>query len=301
VGEKNLKGLPETNQNIPPYPYPYPPYPQVEDDEIDIVELLLILKKRFKWILGSTIIFVIGALLYIIAATPIYRTEASLLPIAIKSLGEFIQINLTPPLPVILKSRSVESKVIQKLNLIPLLVNKDEIRTNDEKKILNIAIDKFDKLITTTKDRNSKVVHLYVEVPKNPELSYQIAKTLLSETAKEANKLKNAAIQPLLKSLKKEIEKIQKYLEKNKNTSNIDFLKALWESYTSKYNYLLSLKNTPPFQIINPPYVPIKAYKPKKLLILTVAILTGFFLGIFLAFFVEWLESVKNRLKDIHR
>jgi len=298
VGEKNLKGLPETNQNIPPYPYPYPPYPQVEDDEIDLFEIFLILKKRFKWILGSLFIFVVGAILYIFLATPIYRTETSLLPIVIKSSGKFIQINLTPPLPVILKSRSVELKVIRKLNLIPLLVNEDEIRTNGEKKILAIAIDRFNKFITVTKDRNSNVVHLYVEAPKNPELSYQVTKTLLSEAAKEIDKLKNTTIQPLLNSIKREIERIQAVLEKNKNTSNVNFLTALLDEYTSQYNYLLSLKKTPPFQIISPPYVPIKAYKPKKLLILTIAILAGFFFGIFLAFFVEWLENAKNRFKD---
>ncbi|WP_197460563.1 GNVR domain-containing protein, partial [Thermodesulfatator autotrophicus] len=43
------------------------------------------------------------------------------------------------------------------------------------------------------------------------------------------------------------------------------------------------------------PVVPNKPYKPKKLLIVAVAMVSGLFLGVFLAFFVEWLENARKR------
>jgi uncharacterized protein involved in exopolysaccharide biosynthesis len=57
------------------------------------------------------------------------------------------------------------------------------------------------------------------------------------------------------------------------------------------------LKEKVSFQIIDPPYVPDpdKPYKPKKALIVALGLISGLFLGIFMAFFKEWLENVKRR------
>jgi len=54
------------------------------------------------------------------------------------------------------------------------------------------------------------------------------------------------------------------------------------------------------FQVIDPHYVqdPEKPYKPKKKLIVAVALVSGLFLGIFAAFFREWLDNVKKRHRE---
>jgi uncharacterized protein involved in exopolysaccharide biosynthesis len=56
----------------------------------------------------------------------------------------------------------------------------------------------------------------------------------------------------------------------------------------------LQLKQLKGIQLAVPPVVPDKPYSPKKVLILIISAVSGLFLGIFLALFVNWLEKVKK-------
>ena len=307
------------------YKIHYPPY--YEEDEIDIYKLWLILKKRFKWVIGSLLAFVIGALIYLAIAPPIYRTEAVIYPTNIdikipaisQSLTEVLIVSTNFPDPAdVLKSSYIREQVIKKLNLMPLLFpsewdkEKNNWKDPDNAPTILDALKKLNELITVSKPRRGNTITLSVEFPNKPEIAYSIAQAMLEEAKKFLKQRNEQLLQKYKTYLERKIAeikqkiktlKVQQAAEKNFQSVEIDLLlldfKQLKDIYRTIKFY--ELKFHEPFQIISPPYVPDKKepYKPKKGLILAISALTGLMLGIFLAFFVEWLESIRNRNKEI--
>ena len=117
--------------------------------------------------------------------------------------------------------------------------------------------------------------------------------------------IKQTYIEQRIGEIKRKIQtlKKQKVAETNSQNVELDLLLSDLKQFKDLYQTikLYEIKLDEPFQIISPPYVPDKKepYKPKKGLILAMSAISGLFLGIFLAFFVEWLESVRNRNKEI--
>ena len=307
------------------YTNPYPPCNG--DDEIDLYELWLILKKRFKWIIGSLLAFVIGALIYLAIAPPIYRTEAVIYPTNIdikipaisQSLTEVLIVSTNFPDPAdVLKSSYIREQVIKKLKLMPLLFpsewdkEKNTWKDPDNAPTILDALKKLNELITISKPRRGSTITLSVEFPNKPEVAYSIAQAMLEEARKFLKQQNAKLLQKYKTYLERKIAEIkqkiktlkeQQVARTNSQSVEIDLLLSDLKQFKDLYQTikLYEIKLDEPFQIISPPYVPDKKepYKPKKGLILAISALTGLMLGIFLAFFVEWLESVRNRNKEI--
>ena len=74
--EENKVNIPQPSVVGYPAPYGYDP----REDEINLAELWYVLVKRWKVILGVAAVATIGAVLYALSATPVYRAEAVFLP-----------------------------------------------------------------------------------------------------------------------------------------------------------------------------------------------------------------------------
>ena len=220
---EELKNFPESEtkfQNLTCY----------EDDEIDLYELWLILKKRLKWIIGSVVVFLTIAVVYLLVAPPVYRTEAVIYPtnvevkiptITTSVVDALLLSNDMPNLVAVLQSNYIRERIIKKLNLLPILFpdkwdNKTKTwkNPNDAPSILD-GLKKLNDLITVKQDKNTKAIKLSVEFPKNPQLAYLIAQNLIKETQ---DFLKNQTLTLLNKyetyiisHIKKVKEKINKY------------------------------------------------------------------------------------------
>jgi uncharacterized protein involved in exopolysaccharide biosynthesis len=368
-------------------------YYNCEDDEIDLYQLWLVLKRRFKFIIGTVIAFLGLALAYIFISPPIYKTETTIFPLGGKKEGiSSMLANLPISLPIpttssitvetVLKSRILRERIIKKLNLLPVIFsdlwdeNKHSWKSDIDKipTILDGAKE-LEKLISVSSDKRSGVITLSVEFPKNPQLAYKIAATALNETQKildEKNwslakqhriflenqikealgkwKLLEQVYSQFLQGKIKEVPLIvdeafiNQLLEKHnatqfnkKNHIDVESWKRKMKEFQSKlsvpsnisqyqFNYqklqwqmnLLQdilttlfqqyeiakaneIKEQIAFQVIDPPYIPEKdkPYKPRKILIIAVATVSGLFLGIFLAFFMEWLENIRTRYNQV--
>src|SRR6056297_701022 len=56
------------------------PDPYYYEDEIDLLDLLIVLAKRKKLIIGITTLFALASIAYALLATPIYRADTSIMP-----------------------------------------------------------------------------------------------------------------------------------------------------------------------------------------------------------------------------
>jgi len=67
---------------------------------------------------------------------------------------------------------------------------------------------------------------------------------------------------------------------------------TLLEKY---YTAKLFLENYEGIKVILKPPKPVEPYSPKPAVVLAISVASGLFLGIFLAFFVEWWEENKRK------
>jgi len=357
-----------------------------KNDEIDLYELWLLLKKRSKWILGTFIVFLTLAIIYIHISPPVYKTETAIYPLqgqqqtGLSALAGNFGISLSTSsqsltVEAILKSNTIKERIIKKLNLMPILFSSqwdNKTKTwKDPKNAPTIldGIKKLDKLISISTDKKTGVITIRVEFPKDPKMVYLIAKTLLEETNKilnekswslakkyrifVENQLKDAikklklleklykdflagkikevpiiidlsllknnenatlSVNPKkIQELRKELKQIKTLTIQDQNLPDYQFnlqkLQMQMDFMTNLLNYLAKqyeaakaqeIKENITFQVIDPPYIPDerKPYKPKKALILAVAGVSGLFLGVFLAFFREWIENVRRQREE---
>jgi len=71
--KKNEKNAPQV---LPPYGYT--PYCQPEEDEIDLRELWMTLKRRKRVVWSITLLFLVGAVIYLFVARPVYEASATI-------------------------------------------------------------------------------------------------------------------------------------------------------------------------------------------------------------------------------
>ena len=58
------------------------------------------------------------------------------------------------------------------------------------------------------------------------------------------------------------------------------------------------LENLKGYEMASQPIIPNKPVKPKKLLVVAISLISGLFIGIFLALFLSWLEEMKKKVQE---
>lgn len=144
------------------------------------------------------------------------------------------------------------------------------------------AFDVFSKLLSTSKDKDSGLVTLSVEW-ENPVLVQQWANDLV--------KALNAQLrQEAISKSQTSIEYLQKQLEQ---TANVELRKILFSMIEDNTKNITLAKTTEEyaFKVIDPAVVPEKKSKPKRGLIVAVALVLGLMLGVFVALIQNWRET----------
>jgi sulfur relay (sulfurtransferase) DsrF/TusC family protein len=261
-----------------------------EDDEIDLYELWLILKKRKKVIFISVLFFLIIGILYCAFTLPTYRATHVFRKTEI-SIGVF---------------KSLTNQLEEKLK------NKDYIALA---KLINCSPEEAKTLssISIESSRKSKDLFTLTIEGYNPTTFKNIDKNIESffksspVVRENLNAEKELLLQQLkdysskLNSLQKEANLLKKKILKGNiktlgfNPLDIDNSILEIKAKISELNY--KLQNLKPFETVTF-YVSDKPVKPKKELVIAVSIITGLFIGIFLAFFFEWLENVRKRYSE---
>jgi len=297
------------NSSQPSQSYPCEPY---DDDEINLLDLFMVLVRR-KWlIIGLVFLTGVAAVIISLLMTNIYRSEATIaareteqsagksISGALGGLGGLVasEIGLgggsdADKIEVLLKSRRLAELVVEKHNLLPVLFDKKwDAKKNTWIETPAPTIQDAYKLIKgdllkVSRDRKTDVITASIE-HKNPQFAKSMMQYYLTELSEglRAKVLKDA--QENMRFLSEQLDRTTDPLlrEKIYNMLAKEIEKDTFARAQTYYG----------FYVLDPPIAPDlnKKAKPKRSLICVLSVVVAFFVAIFFAFFLEYLNRIKT-------
>ncbi len=269
------------------------------DDEIDLYEIFLILKKHIRLIGFIVLLATTLSVAYVIFATPTYKSSFIVrMPSVggdkyifsveeaktnIDNLNTFLEQKRYEELAGLLNLNLSDVKLVKSIN--PSVKRGKEHFLEVSLIVYNPAIiEKFKNAIVDYLNKNPfvqerinmermKLFNLKKEIEAKIK-SMDSMRRVLEKNLKEG-KVKDYGFNPL------EMEKI------------IMDLKVRLEDTKTR---LATLKG---FEVAVEPVIPTRPHSPKALLIIGVSLISSILLAIFIALFVEWYKNAKKRHKEV--
>ncbi len=301
---------------VPPgyLPYWMPP----EEDEIDLLDLLAVLRRRWRRIALVAVLGTGLAVAYALWATPMYRAQAVIAPpqekaqsgvsSALAAFGGFgaeiagsLGISLggadANRLEALLKSHRLIERVVKKHDLLPVLFDDlwdpqaKKWLVDDPEDVPNVwdAEELLEDVYRVKNDTKAGVLRVSFEW-KDPEL----AKTLLTDFLEE---LALVVQEDELKKIEANRRFAEQQLQKATDPVIVAKLQALLSEQVEKAMMAQNVEHFA-YEAIDPPAVSDEEVKPKKALIGALGLTVSVFFGVFLAFFAEWVENAKARARE---
>ena len=296
----------EDQSSQQPYPQNYPPY---EEDEINLLDMFIVLLKH-KWMIFS-VVFAAGIIAVIasLLMTNIYRSECTIAPIeqekaslssSLSALGGFgamvaSQVGIggagsLEKFGIVLKSRELTNGLVEKHKLMPVIFEdswdeKTKTWNVEEPPTLQDAYKSMQGMLEIKPDKKSGVLKLGFLFP-DPEVAQKLLSYYvdgMSEFLRQQS-LENVAIQS--KALQEQLITTTDPLLRTK-------LAEIIAQYVEKET-LAKVQKYYGFNVIDPPFVPEKKFKPKRAQICILSVIVAFFMAIFLAFIMEYVGNLKK-------
>jgi len=284
---------------------PYPPY----EDEINLLDMFIVLLKH-KWMIFS-VVFIAGvvAVIYSLTLTNIYRSECTITPIEqektsissrLSALGGFgamvaSQVGIggagsLEKFEIVLKSRELTNGLVEKHKLMPVIFEdswdeKTKAWKVEEPPTLQDAYKSVQGMLEIKPDKKNGVLKLGLISP-DPVLAQKLLGYYvdgMSEFLRQQS-LENVAIQ-------------RKALQGQLVTTTDPLLRTKLAEIIAQYvekETLAKVQKYYGFNIIDPPFVPEKKFKPKRAQICILSVFVAFFMAIFLAFIMEYVGNLKK-------
>ena len=300
-----------------------------EDDEINLLDLLIVLAKHKKRIIGATFAAALLAVGYALSLPNIYTGSTKILPpqqsqssasAMLSQLGGLAgmaggSLGIKNPNDLyiaMLKSRSVMEKIVKRFDLKKVY----------EQETLTGTLNALEGSMTVASGKDGMIT---VEVSdKDPQLAANIANAFIEELNKllQTYSLTDASqkrtfFDQQLRQAKDKLTDAELKLDKTPNTSlqyldalrNLKYQEALWEILAKQFEMakLDEAKDFPLIQVLDKATPPEKKSKPKRSLIVLLATLVAFFLAVIWAFISEALARSGSdpeqgaRLQELRR
>lgn len=286
------------------------------EDEINLLDLLIVLAKYKKMIIGLTAAAAFLAVGYALSLTNVYTATAKILPpqqsqssasAMLSQLGGLAGIaggslgikNPNDLYVAMLKSRNIMEKIAKRFDLQKIY----------EQKTLTGALEALGGSMNIASGKDGVIT---VEVDnKDPQLAANMANAFIEELDKllQTYSLTDASqkrtfFEQQLRQAKDKLTDAELVLDKTPNTSlkyldavrNLKYQEAIWEILTKQFEMskLDEAKDFPLIQVLDKAVPPEKKSKPKRSLIVILATLAAFFLAIIWVFVREALVRSRN-------
>lgn len=296
----------------------------IQEDEINLKELLNIIKKNIKKILFFVFFITTLTLVYVLSLANEYKSEIILSSIGdsnksvgsnLSSLAALAGVNLNQKssgidpylmMKTTLNSYDFNKHIIEKYDLSKKLKeNKNLVFTwgidffynlfhsnntkeieNEEEKIFN-TYKKLSNIISLNSDKKTNLIHLSATL-KDRYLANDLVNIYLKEIIANVkiNDLKDLDKQ--ISFYKNELNSVKDVATKEQLSSSLSsLLQKRVFSKANEYYFVTKLTNS------RVAYIKEKV-KPKRALILIVSFITSFILGIFLLFFIKFIKNENN-------
>ena len=269
-----------------------------EDDTIDLRELFHILKKRQKCIYLLTLFITLSVIAYMYTLKPVYEVKVSmeLGQINKKSVQDII--DLKQKITTIYEMDNKEIK-LPKITSITLPKNTNNIITLKAQGYTNdTAQEKLQAVMLYIRSVEEKELNSYISLEKkklaltqeNIKDNIQSMHTITATIKNYEQRLFNISKQDAALAGIYAIEIGKKQAELNSIKSNISNLK----NTKNTIEVSISPINIKKASIIGKIEIHDNPIKPKKLLMVIISFITVLMFSIFLAFFLEFIQGLKN-------
>ena len=267
------------------------------EDEIDLYELFSVLWRRKSFVLGVIFGGTLLAVVYVLVVPKVYRAKAVLMPIektgtprlpaSLAFLGAELGLGggtgaSASQILALLESDRLRRILIERYDLIQVLFPETDNHSPD----INDALESLRGIYSVSQDRKLGTITITADF-RDPEKAAWLLEILIST-------LREILVDEQIELAEKTIALLERELE---GTEDPLLKKKLYELMAQNIESMVNAKVSRNFifKVIDPPQIPDKHYKPKRRLIVAVAGISSLFLGIFLAFFAEYVHNVRQR------
>lgn len=259
------------------------------DDEINLYDYWKVIVKRKRLIVGLFLVAVLASAIISFLMPKIYRGEVALKLPEKQSQSSITAKDLTAKelLGVIGKIDSEKIKsILPKTHHLVTDIKLNALKDSTDK--LNVVID-----VKRANDIPDAVSELIEYLNNNPLIKRYI------EQERERLLKQSEELSKIIESSKEMVKNFEMLLKSGRlilvGFNPIELNKGASDLKIEKITVEQAIKNLKGVEIIAPPYISNKPAKPKIKLNIALAGITGLFAGIFLAFFMEYVEKVKRQ------
>ncbi len=273
----------------------------IQEDKIDLRELFTVLKRRKKLIWSVTSLLTLLALIYVFVAKPVYevKTMIEVGQIDAKPIDNVndIKQKLSYKYQVNVKGKKIE---LPRVKTISVPKKSDRIlsliiHSNNNEEGIKYIQTVINKIETQYKEKTDAYTNSQKELITLTREDIKENTASLTQMKKELDKYSQKIVS--LKSEDAALAGIYALQIGQKQTQLQNLKKYISQLKTKEQKLKLSI--TPlmikPTHIVGEIETLDKPIKPKKLLIVIIAFITGFMLSIFLVFFLEFIRGSREK------
>jgi uncharacterized protein involved in exopolysaccharide biosynthesis len=268
------------------------------DEEINLLDYIRVIKKHRNILFLIVLVTVFTTGIVSLLMTPIYESKVVLAPVTPTSPSPFAslaqQFGISPSSPPIvtdivalLKSKLLREKVIEKYGLLPYFVKNPRKKTPEE--LIWDALRALDDSLNVK----------YIQKDNVIEISFQHKDRVF--TAQFLKNLINELNEHMVSEAKRVAETNKNYLVKEVEKTGDPFIKSNIYSLIAQQiqaSMMAEAKENFAFKVIDPPKVPDKKAKPKRILMVGVSFVVSIFFGLIVVFSKEYFEKMRERTEE---
>ena len=276
---------------------------ELHDDEINLLDLVKVLLRHKGFIIRFVLVVTIGTAIVALLMTKVYESRAVISPVETPAAQSGLtamaaQFGIAAPqssnyseIVGLLKSDVLMQRVMEKGKFRDILFDKDDLEglSENEKTWEGIRLLKED-ILAVKEHKKENIISISARY-KDPAIAQSIASTTLSELTDymtaEAKRVAGAN----MRHLETQIVNAADPFVRQKIYSLIAQQIETAMMAEAKENFA--------FKVIDPPRVPDKKVKPKRVLMVVLAFVVSLFLGIFLAFVREHYQRNREEWAEI--